>query len=63
MIDMMPHNQVRMKTGVLMSTLRAVNKSGYRTVRDTQIIVDEAERNPGKLPDREQVYLRNPMRE
>ena len=62
MIDMMPNNQVRTKTHVLMSKLRAVNKSGYRPVRDTQTIVDEAERNSGKLPDEEQVDLRNPMR-
>jgi hypothetical protein len=62
MIDMMPNNQVRAKTGVLMSKLRAVNKSGYRAMRDTQTIVDKAERNSGKLPDQEQVDLRNPMR-
>ena len=62
MIDMMPNNQVRTKTDVLISKLRAVNKLEYRAVRDTQTIVDEAERSSTKLADQEQVDLRNPMR-
>jgi hypothetical protein len=30
MIDLILHNQVKMKTGVFRSTLKTVNKSGYR---------------------------------
>ena len=52
MIDMMPNNQVRTKTDVLISKLRAVNKLEYRAVRDTQTIVDEAERSSTKLANR-----------